>query len=350
MNTPATRTDVGLVSLWIGLLLWAAPLQAEEAMANAANRFLATLAGEQSTRAAFPLDATEREAWHFVPNEMFPRNGIPLEALTPEQQAAAKALLATGLSQDGLRTANAIMALENVLKVLETNGRFVRDPQHYRISVFGTPSADGTWGWRFEGHHLSLHFTVVMGRVTVSTPSFFGSNPAEVREGWQTEEQRGQRVLARREDSARAFMLALDTEQRRAALLSDTAPNDIVTGNQYPIDPLSPAGLSGQAMTAGQRSLLREVILAYTDVMSADIAATRWENIQADGLESVSFAWSGPLEPGAPHYYRLQGPSFLIEYDNVQNGANHVHSVWRDFSGDFGRDLLREHRSTVAHQ
>ena len=208
---------------------------------------------------------------------------------------------------------------------------------------------DGTWGWRFEGHHLSLHFTVVAGQVTVSTPSFFGSNPAEVREGAQTPQQQGQRVLAPREDKARALVTSLSESQRVRAITSDTVPRDIVTGNQYPIDPLDPIGIKAADMSTAQQSLLQELITAYTASMSADIAVRRWEKIQQDGFDNINFAWSGSVELGMPHYYRVQGLSFLIEYDNVQNGANHIHSVWRDFAGDFGRDVLREHYDSVPH-
>ena len=334
------------------LLLWiaAVPAMGEEAMSQAATDFMESLASEQQTLTSYGLDAEERTRWHFVPNEMFPREGLALKAMTPAQRERAMALLASGLSQSGFLTATAIMELEKVLNVLESGGRFVRDAENYRIWVFGTPTTDGTWGWRFEGHHVSLNFTVVMGQLTVSTPTFLGSNPAEVREGWQTEAQRGQRVLAAQEDRGRALVRSLDESQRSAALLPGNAPNDIVTGNQFPVSALSPVGLPAAAMTGDQQGLLRELINAYTDVVAEDIAALRWQKIQADGFDNISFAWAGPLEPGAPHYYRVQGPSFLIEYDNVQNGANHIHAVWRDFAGDFGRDLLQEHRAAVAHQ
>jgi len=341
----------GLMSfLLLALLLSPRPLfAAEEVMAAAAAEFLHALSAGQRERAVFALEADERLRWHFVPDEMHARNGIALKDLDAAQQGRAHALLQSGLSQSGYLTANAIMALERVLAVLESNGRFVRDHENYRLTLFGTPAADGTWAWRFEGHHLSLHFQVVAGAVTVSTPSFFGSNPAHVTEGAQTPEQQGQRVLGAREDAGRRLVTALNAVQRLVAIISESAPRDIVTGAEYPIDPLAPAGVPAADLEPGQRQLLRALIRVYTDAMAADIAAARWAKIERDGFDSIAFAWAGSLDAGEPHYYRVQGPSFLIEYDNVQNGANHVHSVWRDFDGDFGEDLLRAHYADQPH-
>ena len=324
-------------------------LAAEELMAPAASNFLASLSAGQREQALFAMDSDERLRWHFIPNEMFARSGISLKDLDSSQRERAHALLGSGLSQQGYLTATAIIELEKVLKALESGGRFARDHEDYRITLFGEPASDGTWAWRFEGHHLSLHFSVVAGEVTVSTPSFFGSNPAEVREGAQTQDQQGQRVLAAREDVARALARSLTEAQRASAVLAAEAPRDIVTGASYSIDPLEPAGLGATELTPDQQSQLRELINVYTSAMAASIAAQRWEKIDRDGLESVTFAWAGSLEPGEPHYYRVQGPSFLIEYDNVQNDANHVHSVWRDFEGDFGEDVLRAHYANEPH-
>lgn len=314
-------------------------------MATAATRLLASLSAEQRQRATFPFESDERVKWHFIPNEMFPRSGIQLKELSAEQRSLAHDLLKTGLSQRGYLTATSIMDLEKVLKVLESGGRFARDHHEYFISIFGPPMAGGTWGWRFEGHHLSLHFTIVGGSVAVSSPAFLGSNPAEVPDG----PMKGLRVLGSKEDAARELLLALDATQRAIAVVSDVAPNDIVTGNKLRIEPLSPVGIRASALSAGQRSLLENVLVAYTSLMAADIAAQRLTRVRQAGLEHITFAWAGSFERGEPHYYRVQGPTFLIEYDNTQNDGNHVHSVWRDFTGDFGRDLLREHVREVPH-
>jgi hypothetical protein len=314
-------------------------------MAGAASRLLATFSHGQRSRAAFLFESDERTRWHFLPSEMFPHHGVALKELNADQRPAAHALLQTGLSQRGYLAATAIMELERVLRSLEQDGRIARDPEAYYISIFGMPDAEGTWAWRFEGHHLSLHFTIVAGSITVSSPSFFGANPAEIRAG----PLKGHRALGAEEDAGRAFVLALTPTQRAQALLSEVAPEDIVTGNKVPIEPLSPVGIRASELSSSQQALLRNVLTAYTSLMADDIAAARWARLDRAGFEKITFAWAGGTEPGVRHYYRVQGPTLLIEYDNTQNDANHIHSVWREFDGDFGRDLLREHVHEVRH-
>ena len=313
------------------------------AMVTAATRFLEGLTPEQRKQAVFTIDSQERLRWNFIPDETFPRNGLPLKAMTEPQRKLAHEMLKTGLSERGYLTYTAIIQLENILRQIEGGVKIARDPDAYRFSVFGEPSAGGTWGWRVEGHHVSLHFTMMKGRVVASTPSFAGSNPAEVRDG----PQKGQRTLAVLEDTARSLAMALDEKQRQSGIINTTAPNEIVTGNTLDINPLSPAGLSASAMTGAQRDQLMKVIDAYAGLMATEIAADRLAKIKAAGIEKIAFAWAGPLERGQRHYYRVQGPTFLIEFDNSQGMGNHVHSVWRDFQGDFGRDLLREHIKTA---
>ncbi|MGQ0648936.1 MAG: DUF3500 domain-containing protein [Gemmatimonadaceae bacterium] len=318
---------------------------AATAMADAASRFLGALTVDQRTRATFAFDSDERMRWHFIPPETFPRKGVTLKELSTDQRATVHALLRTGLSQRGYMTATAIMELEQVLRALERSGRMARDHEEYYVSIFGNPSAEGTWGWRFEGHHLSLHFTIVRGSSVVSSPAFLGSNPAEVRDG----PMKGQRVLAVPEDAGRAVVMALDASQRAKAVVSDTAPPDIITSTRLPIDPLTPAGIPASELSADQRALLQKLVEAYTSLMADDIAAQRLARLREAGLDKLNFAWAGTLERGGPHYYRVQGPTLLIEYDNTQNNANHIHSVWRDFARDFGRDLLREHVREMPH-
>jgi hypothetical protein len=284
---------------------------------------------------------------------MFPRNGLTIGAMSEPQRKAAHDLLKSGLSQKGYLTATSIMQLEDVLRVIEDAGggdaaqgrRMERIPVKYFISVFGTPSPRGSWGWRVEGHHVSLNFTIVNGTMVAATPQFFGSNPAEVREG----PKKGLRVLAEEEDAARALLMALNPAQRAKAVINTTAPNDIVTHNVLKVDPLTPTGVPAAELQPGQRELLMRVIDAYASAMAPDIAADRLQNIRKAGIEKVGFAWAGEAERGKKHYYRVQGPTFLIEFDNTQNDGNHIHSVWRDFNGDFGRDLLREHVAGVTH-
>ena len=326
-----------LATIAPGSRLVAAPAPAD--LAQAATDFLDALSVEQKGRAVFPFVSPDRVKWHFLPPEMFARGGVALRDLGAGQKDRARALLQTGLSQRGYLAAMDIMELEHAIRALDQGQRFVRDAEEYYVSVFGTPDAGGTWAWRFEGHHLSLHFTLVMGQITVSTPTFFGTNPAELREG----PKKGQRPLGPQEDSARALVLALTELQRSRAFVSETVPADIITGNAFPVDPLAPAGIEAAALSSGQQALLRVLIESCTSMMSGEIAAARWARIREAGFEHVAFAWAGSMETGKPHYYRVQGPTFLIEYDNTQNEANHAHSVWRDFKGDFGQDLLREH-------
>lgn len=327
--------------------------RSSRAMADAATAFVNGLSPEQRKQAVFPFDSDERTHWNFIPTEAFPRQGLTLKDMSESQRALAHNLLKAGLSQRGYMTATAIMNLENILGELEgrerTAGRqaegFRRDQVRYFFSVFGTPSGSRPWGWRVEGHHVSLHFTVVNGTLVASTPSMFGTNPAEVPDG----PRKGLRILAAEEDTARDLLMALDAAQRTTAIINAAAPNDILTANRVDINPLAPAGLAASAMTARQRDLLMKVVDVYAGFMADDVAAERLAAIRKAGVEKVGFAWAGETERGKRHYYRIQGPTFLIEYDNTQNDANHIHSVWRDFNGDFGRDLLREHLTSTAH-
>jgi hypothetical protein len=326
-------------------------------MAAAASKFLDGLTPDQRQKATFTFDGDERMKWHFIPTEMFPRKGLTIKEMTEPQRKLAHDLLKAGLSQRGYLTASSIMDLETVLGALEAaqraaaaaqpsrNAPLVRDTERYFFSVFGTPSAKDTWGWRVEGHHVSLHFTVVNGTMAAAGPSFFGSNPAEVREG----PKKGLRILGAEEDAARALVMALDASQRTKAIIDATAPTDMVTMANVNITPLSPSGLSADAMTGPQRDLLMKLIDVYTGYMAPDIAADRTARLKKAGVEKIGFAWAGETERGKKHYYRIQGPTFLVEYDNTQNDGNHIHSVWRDFDRDFGRDLLREHLKSSPH-
>jgi hypothetical protein len=266
--------------------------------------------------------------------------------MSEAQRTAAHELLRAGLSPGGYTTATAVMELEGILRDIEGSGaRFARDPEQYFFSIFGTPGDSGAWGWRVEGHHLSLHFTIVDGSWVATAPAFLGANPAEVREGPRT----GLRILAEREDLARQLLSSLDEAQHATAVISADAPNDIVTGADLDIEPLTPAGIRASALRADQRELLLSLIEVYATLATEDVAAARLGALREAGIDDISFAWAGGGEPGDRHYYRVQGPTFLVEYDNTQNDANHIHSVWRDFDGDFGADILREHLAAVAH-
>jgi Protein of unknown function (DUF3500) len=345
MKPARSLLAIGAAAALLGAV--AASEKSSATMASAADRLLGALSPEQRQQAAFAFDAAERTNWHYIPRE---RKGLPLKQMNEEQRKLARELLRSGLSQRGYLTATSIMDLETILGDLEqrTNSperRIVRDPELYFFSVFGTPSGREAWGWRVEGHHISLNFTVANGTAVASTPSFFGTNPAEVPEGTK----KGMRILAQEEDAGRALLLAFDEARRAKATINATAPNDIVTTNSVKIDPLAPPGVTAAEMTPAQRDLLMKLIDVYTSSMAGDVAADRMARIRKAGVEKIAFAWAGASEHGKKHYYRVQGPTFLVEYDNTQNDANHIHSVWREFDGDFGRDILREHVKSVAH-
>ncbi len=232
------------------------------------------------------------------------------------------------------------MSLEAVLAELEktrVNGP-ARDPELYFFSLFGKPSSDQPWGWRMEGHHLSLNFTLPPKSTPALTPSFFGTNPGEIRQGPRA----GSRLLANEEELGRALVKSLSPDQVKKAILPGDAPKEILN-DPGRTDPTRPEGLPQSEMTAPQAENLSRLIREYLNRHRPDVAAEEWAKIQKDGLEKTHFVWAGGTEKGQPHYYRVQGNSFIIEYDNTQNEANHVHAVWRDLAHDFGRDVLKAH-------
>jgi hypothetical protein len=310
-------------------------------MAEAAKGLLSSLTPEQRAKAVFRFDDEERYNWHYIPRV---RKGLPLKEMTPAQHHLAHALLSAGLSQRGYIKAATIMSLEEVLRILENSTPEHRNPEGYFFSVFGEPGEKSTWGFRVEGHHLSQNFTVVNGKVAGS-PSFFGSNPAEVRQGPRA----GLRVLAAEEDLGRDLLRSLEPQQKRVAIVEKTAYKDILTtaSRKAALDG-QPNGLAAAKMSASQRRLLDRLVEEYADDMPAELAQARMEKLKQAG-DKVYFAWAGGEQRNQPHYYRVQAPSFLIEYDNTQNEANHIHAVWRDFNGDFGEDLLKEHYQS-SHQ
>jgi hypothetical protein len=309
-------------------------------LAQAATNFLAALTPEQRAKATFEFKSDERVNFHFVPQ---PRKGLPLGELTPAQRHLASALLNAPLSHRGYFKVTTIMSLEQVLFDLE-NQAPRRNAELYYLSLFGSPGPD-VWGFRFEGHHLTLNFTLRGDEVLASTPSFLGANPAEVRTGPRA----GLRVLAAEEDLARQLVLSLDATQRTQAVFSATAPPDIFTGNRRKAWRLEPPGIAGDALTKPQQEMLATLIKEYLGRNRAEVAAADWAKIEAAGWRKIHFGWAGGLAPGTGHYYRVQGESFLFEYDNTQNNANHIHAVWRDLENDFGDDLLKQHYDRTPH-
>lgn len=310
---------------------------AGEEMATAAAAWLDSLDGAQRQRAVYPLQDDERLNWHFVPKA---RNGLPLKDMTSPQREFARQLVAAGLSQRAVLTTDAIIALEDVLHQMEGSAR--RDRGLYFFTVFGKPDAHGTWGWRLEGHHLSINFLISDGAKVSATPMFFGSNPAEVR---IEHAQKGRRALAAEEDLGRALVKSLAPAQRQLAVIADKAPADILTENDREARLGAPEGLAYAQMTSDQQAQLRALVEVYSGRLRPELAAVEMQRIADRGWDAIHFAWAGGLERGDAHYYRIHGPGFVIEYDNIQNDANHIHTTWRDFARDFGRDLLREHHA-----
>jgi uncharacterized protein DUF3500 len=316
-------------------------VHAASLMTECANRFLAALDADQRGKAMFPFDTDERMNWHFIPKE---RKGLPLREMKPYQKHLAGALLAAGLSQTGYIKAVTIMSLEDVLKIMENDSGERRNTEKYYFSVFGTPSDSATWSYRVEGHHLSQNYTVVNGQV-VDAPSFFGANPAEVRQG----PRKGLRTMAGEDDLGIELINALDEQQQKVAIVDPTAYKDILTSaDRKAALQGQPSGLSASKMTARQFDALMALMEEYARNVPDELAGGRIAQINK-AARNIYFAWSGGINRRDPHYYRVQAPSFLIELDDTQDNANHIHSVWRDFSGDFGEDLLHQHYQ-ASHQ
>ena len=310
-------------------------------MTECATRFLSALDPDQRGKATFAFDTDERMNWHFIPKE---RKGLPLREMTPYQKHLASALLAAGLSQTGYIKAVTIMSLEDVLKIIENDSGEHRNPEKYYFSVFGTPSDSGTWGYRVEGHHLSQNYTVVNGKV-IDGPSFFGANPAEVRQG----PRKGLRTLPGEDDLGIELIHTLDEQQQGVAIVDPTAYRDILTAaSRKAALQGQPSGLSASKMNARQFDVLMALMEEYARNVPDELAEGRMEQINKAG-RNISFAWSGGINRGDQHYYRVHAPSFLIELDDTQDNANHIHSVWRDFAGDFGEDVLQQHYH-ASHQ
>ncbi len=347
-------------------------------MKEAATALLAGLDEEQRAKASFSFDdENERRSWAYFPKDF---HGLSLREMDGAQRKLAHALVASGLSIHAYAKVTTIIALEDVLNEIEGVGR-LRDAGRYFVSIFGVPDGADPWGWRFEGHHVSLHFTVAGGALVSPTPIFFGADPAELRHG----ERAIIRPCGEEEDLARDLLSSLDVAQKRVAILSAGAPPDIVLMNLPQVPELrdfefvpelaamisrasllrpnaatpspppqavrdavrfersAPRGIPASALDGRQRLLLSSLVAAYVERLPDDLARIEQARVERAGIDAMHFAWAGDEQPRHPHYYRLQGPSFLVEYDNTQNGANHAHAVWRDPDGDFGRDVLREH-------
>ena len=341
-------------------------------MTDAASAWLDSLAEDQRAKASLSFgDTEERTSWAYFPRMT---KGLPLLEMGARQQKLAHALIAGALSFQAYAKVVTVMASESLVNVME-RGRLdaFRDPRRYFLAVFGSPG-DERWGWRFEGHHVVLNFTLADGEIASPTPLFIGAQPAEVPHGHSMV----LRPCAEEEDAARELLGSLDGDRRRRAIIADVAPPDFVLMNS-PVVPNAalpgdieappllanivaeakaippqqretlrferarPRGLPASVMDKAQAKLLSELVDVYVERLPEPLAAIERERIDRAGIDAIHFAWAGETERRRPHYYRLQGPSFLVEYDNTQNDVNHVHSVWRDPDRDFGGDLLRDH-------
>ncbi len=312
-----------------------------ETMNIQAAKLIQLLDPSQAALLLMDFNDRERQNWSYIPRS---RRGISLKLLDPEQRQMALALLQSGLSASGYEKAQQIMLLETVLAEIE--GSSFRDPELYFISIFGTPSSHSTWGWRFEGHHLSLNYTLVDGKNLTVVPSFWGANPAHVLAGTH----QGLRPLGHEEDRAREFLGSLTPEQLKIAVVSERAPHEIFTGTDQQVAPFNPEGIGFTALNEKQRQLLMNLINTFLENFPAAVQQQRKNQIEQSDLESLHFSWHGGTEKGQKHYYRIQGSKFIIEYDNFQHDANHIHTVWREFDGDFGRNLLQEHLANHDHK
>lgn len=330
-----TASSLGIVALAMVAVVWA---QVDNkppsglAMSTTAVTFLKTLSPAQLKEIQFSYDDPERVNWHFIPRV---RKGLPIRQLEGESLRAGLALLQTGLSPAGYSQALDIMGLEEVLYLLEpgerTERRERRDPRKYYFSIFGTPAVTGTWGWRLEGHHISLNYTVKDGDVVASTPEFFGANPGLIDAG----PGRSIRVLGAEEDLARQILKMCTPEQLKVVWIDKAAPDDLRGGGVLQPEQTAPVGIKAADMSADQKKLLAELLTEYLKNMPADVEQKRRAEVNAAGIDQIHFAWWGDQERNQRHYYRVQGPTFIIEYNNTQNQANHVHSMWRQLAGDF---------------
>lgn len=336
----------------------------KDEMLDAATAFINRLSADQRKQAIYSLNDEERFNWHYVPRE---RKGLPLKQMNPEQQQAAMAMLKTALSQQGYTKVTDIMDNENILRVIDNRppNDTYRDPENYSFTIFGEPSATDPWSWRIEGHHLSLHFLSQTGKVLAQTPTFFGTNPAILRfDSTMADKrmqnprildlpQKGREIFKPETEQAFALLQTLTADQRKQAIIDAVAYPEIITRNLRKASMERMDGLKMADMTKQQRKLFMNLLQTYLKNYRITLAKQQMDKLEKAGLENLRFTWAGDLTPelgdGKGWYYRIHGPTILIEYDNTQTNANHIHTVVRDLTNDFGEDLLLEHYKNTAH-
>jgi Protein of unknown function (DUF3500) len=312
----------------------AAPADEVEAAARA---FVAALSRAQRARASFPFGSAERTRWHWTVPSSVPRNGLPFEQMSMRQRRLARALLRASTSRIGYGKALDIMSLQGVLQRMNTG---INDPfnaDRYYVSIFGRPGARA-WGWRLEGHHLSRNFTIV-GDTVVTEPFFLGAWPTRAGTAYRSI-VRGERAMRREEDAAREIVLSVEGRLRRRVVFSSESLTDHVTQNAVRVSPLDPVGVLARDLPSAAQRRVLEIVRTYVANHSPATARRALDRVERAGMARIRFGWAGSLRPGLPHYYRLQGPTFLLEFDNSRNSGTHIHSVWRDFERDYGRHLL----------
>lgn len=312
-------------------------------MQMAALQLLSSMTDEQRSEASFSFEVEERFNWHFTPKE---RKGLQFAKLDQAQREKLSALMRTILSEQGYNKAKDIMSLELVLRIVEDRPEndSYRDPENYYFSLFGDPSTTEVWGWRFEGHHLSLNFSS-LGNELSATPSFYGSNPAIVPVG----ERKGHEALDKEQNLARAFVKSLDASQQKAARVLEEVPEEIISGVARKVEEMPLEGIAYADMDDGQKTAFLELLDVYLGNMVASYAEQQLTQIKEAGFDKLHFMWAGGMETGDAHYYRIHGPTILVEYDNIQTNANHIHTIWRDLKNDFGEDLLSKHYRESDH-
>jgi len=310
---------------------------------NPAVTFLNSLNKEQKNIAMLPFNSPLKDKWHFLPHSMFIREGISLKELNSKQKNLFFKLLEASLSESGYDKTLKIIDLETVLAEISGDTIF-RDSEKYYASFYGNPKTDKIWSWSFEGHHISLNFSILNGK-TVIAPRFFGANPATITTGLK----KGERILDKEDDYSLVLINSFNDNQKQKAIFKETSYKSFITKNKSKVVPLKPIGISFKDLDKSQQSLLLKLINVHIASMPKKIATIRMEKIKKEGFNSIYFAWAGATEVNKPHYYRIQGSSFLVEFDNLQNNSKHIHTVWRDFNGDFGRDLIKEHYHKSPH-
>jgi hypothetical protein len=308
--------------------------------ADPAVKFLKSLNKEQLKIARLPFNANAKHDWHYLPGSTYPRAGIALNQLKTEQKQLLFELLRFSLSETGYEKTQQIISLENVLAEYSGN-TVMRDPEKFYAAFYGDPEKDKLWSWSFQGHHISLNFTVLNGEISIA-PRFLGANPATVLKG----SRKGERTLAKEEDLGLELINSLSDKQKEKAIFQQRAFKNIVTTNSAEVEPLHALGIKMKELNHSQQIVLLHLIDEYLATMPIELATKRMAKLKKEETAEIRFGWAGATHPGEGHYYRIQGKSFLIEFDNK---ANHIHSVWRDFDGDFGRDLIREHYQSSRH-